>query len=103
MVPYPVPAADLESEPFEDSASPVASDFNSVVPSFNFDLLSDRVSPTVSAASDDEPLGSPDTTGLLWRIRWSRHSFHQMTPHSSSPLLHEVFKSVAYSQTLPAA
>ncbi|GJZ31320.1 hypothetical protein Tco_0576367 [Tanacetum coccineum] len=72
MVPYPAPAADLESEPFEDPASPVASDFNSVVPSFNFDLLSDRVSPTVSAASDDEPLGSPDTTDYYGGSEFSK-------------------------------
>ncbi|GJS64881.1 hypothetical protein Tco_0679445 [Tanacetum coccineum] len=64
MVPYPAPNDDSESEPFEDPASPVASDFDYAEPYFNSEPFLDCVSPTVSVASDpdDEPLGSPDTT-----------------------------------------
>ncbi|GJS05282.1 hypothetical protein Tco_0321790 [Tanacetum coccineum] len=64
VLPYAAPVVDSEFEPFEDPESLVASDHDSVEPSFDSELFVDHVSPAISAAldPDDEPLGSPDTT-----------------------------------------
>nr|GEZ39537.1 hypothetical protein [Tanacetum cinerariifolium] len=84
VLPYLAPVIDSDSKPFEALASLVASDSDSVEPSFNSESLSDRVSPVISVASDpdDEPLGSPDTVnyyrGLMrfLALRWHLEGMH---------------------------
>nr|GEV72126.1 hypothetical protein [Tanacetum cinerariifolium] len=64
VLPYTASVMDLESDPFEDLESQVASDADSVEPSVASELFVDHVSPAISAALDpdgDQPLGSDDT------------------------------------------
>ncbi|GJX93220.1 hypothetical protein Tco_0347806 [Tanacetum coccineum] len=46
-LPYLTPAIDLESEPFKDPESPVASDHDFVDPSFDSEPFIDHASPAI--------------------------------------------------------
>ncbi|GKB49344.1 hypothetical protein Tco_0900097 [Tanacetum coccineum] len=83
IIPHPALVVDLEFEPFEDPISPVASDSDSVEPSYNSKLFSDRVSPAVFAASnpDDEPLGSPDNADY-----YGGYEFYEDDPSEDDPI-----------------
>ncbi|GKB35298.1 hypothetical protein Tco_0880240 [Tanacetum coccineum] len=72
IAPYHAPTAS-DSEPFEAPASPIASDSDSIEPSFNSDPFSGRDTPVRSVAldHDDEPLGSPDTINYYGGLEYS--------------------------------
>ncbi|GKE93573.1 hypothetical protein Tco_1574668 [Tanacetum coccineum] len=105
IIPYPTPVADLESEPFKDPASPVASDLDFVKTSFNSELFSDRISPAISAAldPDDEPLSSPDTTNYYGGPRFSKEDPPEDGPIDASrcEIVQGLRKTVRPQHTLP--